>query len=280
MISQDLKNKLIRSDVSKIFFIAISLFLFVLVIKVYFQLNDYKPAWFASTFYPYFGISNSVPASLQHFWVLLIHYFVEDDLRNLLTNTLWLYFFGFILEDIRGQNSVIAFYIISGIVTGIIVLICVGMNANYLPFQFYLGMKAPVMAIATATVASNPKRKVFESFNGGIPIYVVGIVYVVLTMLSAGTAGIAPFMALVGGVMMGVLFNFGLDIQIYKLQQFLTNIYNGDGKNKKPQPKKKVGYRVINVSQDKIDELLDKINDKGINSLTAQEREWLKNHNN
>jgi membrane associated rhomboid family serine protease len=280
MISQDLKYKLIKSDVSKIFFIAISLFLFVLVIKVYFQLNDYKPAWFASTFYPYFGISNSVTASLQHFWVLLIHYFVEDDLRNLLTNTLWLYFFGFILEDIRGQNSVFAFYIISGIVTGIIVLLCVGMNPNYLPFQFYLGMKAPVMAIATATVASNPKRKVFESFNGGIPIYIVGIVYVMLTMISAGTTGIAPFMALIGGVMMGVLFNFGLDIQIYNLQTFITNIYNGDGKNKKKLPKKNIGYRVTNVSQDKIDELLDKINEQGINSLTAQEREWLKNHNN
>jgi membrane associated rhomboid family serine protease len=279
MISQDLKYKLIKSDVSKIFFIAISLFLFVLVIKVYFQLNDYKPAWFASTFYPYFGISNSVASSLQHFWVLLVHYFVEDDLRNLLSNTLWLYFFGFILEDIRGQNAVFAFYILSGIVTGIIVLICVGINPNYLPFQFYLGMKAPVMAIATATVATNPKRRVFESFNGGIPIYIVGILYVALTLASAGTAGIAPFMALVGGVMMGLLFHFGLDMQIYKWQQFLANIYNGDGKNKKPSPKKNVGYKVINVSQDKIDELLDKINATGINSLTAQEREWLKNHN-
>jgi membrane associated rhomboid family serine protease len=280
MISQDLKNKLIHSDVSKIFFISISLFLFALVMKVYFQLNDFKPAWFAATFYPYFGISNSVVTSLQHAWVLLVHFFVEDDLRNLLSSMMWLYFFGFILEDIRGRNAVFALFIIAGIITGIVVLICVGMSASYLPHQFYLGMKAPVMAIAAATIATNPQRKVFTSFNGGIPIYIVGIVFTLLTILSTMSHGIAPVLAIVVGMMVGILYHYGLDLQIYKAQDFFTNLFNKKSHSHAQINKEPVGYRVTQVSQAKIDELLDKINDHGINSLTAQEREWLKNYSN
>jgi membrane associated rhomboid family serine protease len=278
MISQDLKSKLVNSDVSKIFFISISLFLFALVMKVYFQLNDFKPEWFAATFYPYFGISNSVVTSLQHIWVVFLHYFVEDDLRNLISSMMWLYFFGFILEDIRGKNAVFALFILAGIVSGIVVLICVGMNASYLPHQFYLGMKAPVMAIAAATIATNPQRRVFESFNGGIPIYIVGIIFTLLTVLSTMAHGIAPIMAIVAGMMIGILYHYGLDIQIYKAQDFITNLFEKKQKVDKPTPPK--GYKIVQVSQSKIDELLDKINEQGMNSLTAQEREWLKNYSN
>ena len=280
MISQDLKSKLVNSDVSKIFFIAISLFLFALVMKVYFQLNDFKPAWFAATFFPYFGISNSVVTSLQHIWVVFIHFFVEDDLRNLISSMMWLYFFGFILEDIRGKNSVFALFILAGIVSGIVVLICVGMNPSYLPHQFYLGMKAPVMAIAAATIATNPQRKVFTTFNGGIPIYFVGIVFTLLTILSTLSHGIAPVLAIVVGMMIGILYNYGLDIQIYKAQDFLMNIFAKKNQQSTAPSAAPSGYKIVQVSQAKIDELLDKINEQGINSLTAQEKEWLKNYSN
>jgi TRAP-type C4-dicarboxylate transport system substrate-binding protein len=40
------------------------------------------------------------------------------------------------------------------------------------------------------------------------------------------------------------------------------------------------GYQVVQVSQNKIDEILDKINAKGIQSISAQEKEWLKNYSN
>jgi membrane associated rhomboid family serine protease len=278
MISQELKYKLVKSDVSKIFFIAISLFLFVLVIKIYFQLNGNKNDWFEHTFYPYIGISNSVSNSMQHIWVLFIHFFVEQDIKDVISNILWLYFFGFILEDIRGANSVFTLFIIAGFFSGIVVLICVGINANFLPFQYYLGMKAPLMAIAAATIAINPHRKVFVSFNGGIPIYIVGVLFALLTMFTTLRAGVAPIMAEISGIMIGLLFYFGLDIQIYKLQELIKGVVSGD---KKPSPKPKQnnnGYKIVSVSPAKIDELLDKINSQGINSLTAQEREWLKNY--
>ena len=86
MIQQELKYRIVKSDATKIFILCMSMFLFVLLIKVYFQLNDFKPAWFAESYYPFFGISDSVSKTMQHGWVLLTHFLVEDDLLFLLTN--------------------------------------------------------------------------------------------------------------------------------------------------------------------------------------------------
>jgi membrane associated rhomboid family serine protease len=280
MISQRLKNKLVHSDVSKIFFITVSLFLFVLVVKIYFLLNDYKQDWFAQTFYPFFGIKNNTQEALQHAWVFLSHFWIEGDFRDLLSNILWLYFFGFILEENSVEYTVFFLYIIAGIVGGLVVIACVQTNPQFLPKQFYLGMKAPLFAIATATVAMHPKRKVFESFNGGIPIYIVGIVFALLTSLSVANAGLAPMMAIVSGAMVGLLYRFGLDAQIEKWQAMIAawQMRREAAKKSNVEVKENIGYKVVEVSQEKIDELLDKINRSGMQSLTAQEKEWLRIH--
>jgi membrane associated rhomboid family serine protease len=283
MIQQELKYRIVKSDATKIFILCMSMFLFVLLIKVYFQLNDFKPAWFAESYYPFFGISDSVSKTMQHGWVLLTHFLVEDDLLFLLTNSLWLYFFCLLLEESKPANTVFILFIISGILTGLVALILVGINPNFLPAKFYLGMKAPLMTIATAAILANPKRKVFESFNGGIPIAVAGVLFITLTLFVSYQSGLAAVVTIFSGIVVGIIFHYGLQKFVGKYADRL-NDYQAKKDAKENENSlytfEENGYQVVQVSQNKIDEILDKINAKGIQSISAQEKEWLKNYSN
>jgi membrane associated rhomboid family serine protease len=276
MNQQELRYRLFKSSVAKIFFMAISFYSFVMIIKIYFLLNDYKAAWFVDAFYPYLTVNNGVLPTLKHVWVLLTHFFFEDNFFALLGNISWLFFFGLLLEEIRGEYSLVTFYILSGLATGIVVMSIATINPAYLPYKFYFGMQAPIAAIATAAIATNPKRRIFEQINGGLPIYAFGGFYIALQILKSYKAGIAPFAALLVALAIGFWYYKGLDILIYRLQDEIEKWIKGD---KKPEVKRENPYAVVEVTQEKIDELLDKINTTGMESLTAQERKWLENFN-
>jgi hypothetical protein len=208
---------------------------------------------------------------------------VEDDLLFLLTNSLWLYFFGLLLEESKPANTVFILFIISGILTGLVALILVGINPNFLPAKFYLGMKAPLMTIATAAILANPKRKVFESFNGGIPIAVAGALFITLTLFVSYQSGLAAVVTIFSGIVVGIIFHYGLQKFVGKYADRL-NDYQAKKDEKENENAlytfEENGYQVVQVSQNKIDEILDKINAKGIQSISAQEKEWLKNYSN
>ncbi len=281
MNANDIRYRFFKSDVSKIFFITVGIFVFTLMIKVYFQLNDYKADWFASTFYPYFSLNSTVAGSLRHLWVLVVHFCFEENIGVLFSNILWLYFFGLILEDIRGTNSLLSLYFFAGFVSGICILACIALIPHSLPTGFYYGMRAPIMAIVAATVATNPQRRVFEALNGGIPIYVLGILYTLLTVVSSMQLGAAPLMGLLVAIGIGIWYHYGLDLLLLRAQDELTTLINGDKKKtfkNKIKPTQNLGFTVKEVSQQKIDELLDKINISGYNSLSAQEKQWLENY--
>lgn len=106
--------------------------------------------------------------SQYHFW-------------QLVSSMLWLWSFGYIFQDLSGNKHVIPVYIYAG-ASGALSFLAV--NALFPGLgngaQSIMGAGASVVGIAVATTVLAPKYKLFPLVNGGIPLWVLTLVFLVL----------------------------------------------------------------------------------------------------
>ena len=147
------------------------------------------------------------------------------------------------------------------------------------------------MAIAIATTALAPDYRVFPMLNGGIPLWVITIIFVIIDFASIPTANGGGHIAHIGGAAIGFIFVLQLrkgndwSAWMNRFFEWTANLFNPDKKEWKKTAKKEHYYntkgtqpykKVPNVTQNRIDEILDKISQQGYRFLTEEEKEILK----
>ncbi len=226
-------------------------------------------------------------------WTLVTFMFTDDKILHLIGNLFWLGAFGYIMQDLTGNKKLIPIYVYGGFAGALLYLL-----AHVLVPQFqatassayFMGANASIMAIAVATTTVSSDYRIFPLINGGIPLWILTLIYAILDFASIRTADPAQYVAHLGGAAMGFFF-------IYQLRKgrdwsewmnaffdWVDNLFNPDKKTAKPA-KDQFFYKVQaappfkktpNVTQKRIDEILDKINQKGIHFLTDEEKDILK----
>lgn len=237
-----------------------------------------------------------LPANISTFftrpWTLITHMFVHDGVWHVVGNLLWLWAFGHILQDLAGNRKIIPLFIYGGLAGAFAFML----SFNLIPVlkQYIdvpaLGASAGVMAIAIATTAMAPGYRIFPFINGGIPLWVLTMIFVVIDLATIPYNNPGGHIAHLAGAAMGFLFvvmlRKGYDWSFWMNNVFdwITNLFNPDKPKKGKSIKKELFYKATskpykktsNITQQKIDDLLDKINQKGYNSLTEDEKEMLK----
>ncbi len=277
---KDLKYRLLVSNVTSVVFISISAYLFILIIRLYFQLNGTKIPEFENGLVPNFALHNNGSGTLTHAWVVLTHFITEMDIMSLISNVIWLYFFGFMLEEFRGNGATVTLFFMTGLLSGLLLWLLSAIAPSLFASNYYWGMKAPIAAIAAAAVLINPKRGILHGLvPQGIPIYIIGVLYLLLTIVGVVSFGAAGLIAVLFGIGCGWWYIKAVEIPLYKLQKWVNNKLSFN-KNKMTITKNEnfnsKGYNYIQPSEQKLNELLDKINDHGMSSLSPEEKEWLK----
>jgi membrane associated rhomboid family serine protease len=279
MDTNAIKQDIIKSDMMRIFIGALSLFTLLIVVKIYYGLNGEPGVVWMNKFFPFITVNSSALETITKPWVLISHMFVETDIFGLFSNFLWLWLFGFIVEDLRGQNRVLPLFVVTGLICGVLVIVLTAINTNSMKSSFYFGMRNSIIAIAASAVFLRPTYKVFQMFNGGFSLWILGVVFLLLDLSTRGAFDLVNLVAIFASVGIGYLFNgaFGDWIQ-NKVADFYEWLNNAN----KPKPvkiKSADGFRVIDISEDKLNQILDKIHRSGIKSLTANEKEWLQHYN-
>jgi membrane associated rhomboid family serine protease len=241
----------------------------------------------------------TLPASLENLatrpWTLITHMFVHNpaDVWHIIANMLWLWAFGHILQDLTGNRKITPIYIYGGFAGALAYILAFNLIPALrvdLEFAEALGASAGIMAIAIATTVLAPNYRIFPMLNGGIPLWVITVIFLVIDLATIPENNPGGHIAHIAGAGMGFLFM----VQLGKgrdwsgwINQFFdwtTNLFNPEkpakGKavktqlfyNSKVQPYKKTPL----ITQQRIDEILDKIHQKGYQSLTEDEKEMLK----
>lgn len=226
-------------------------------------------------------------------WTLLTHMFAHDSVWHLLGNMLWLWVFGYIFLDLTGNRKIVPLYIY-GAFAGALAFV---LSYNFLPglsqalpVAQALGASAGVMAIAVAVTTISPGYRIFPMLFGGIPIWVLTTIYLIIDLASIPLSNPGGHIAHLAGALMGFLFIFsfrrGYDWSEWMNNFFdwVNNLFNPDKPKKGKNIKQELFYKsdkqpykkTPNITEQRVNEILDKISQKGYNSLTEDEKDILK----
>jgi membrane associated rhomboid family serine protease len=248
---------------------------------------------FDSEILPWFTLSPTFHFFIKHPWTLFTYMFSQTHVLGLISSLLWLWFFGYIFQDLAGNKRLIPLYLYGGVVGGIVFLLC----CNFLPgYRSQLSLIHPfegagtsLMALAIAATTLTPSYRVFPMLNGGIPLWVLTLIFVVIDFATiangSGCIALAHFSGGAVGWLFIVRLRQGHDASgwMVRCYKWGINLFNPEKKHVKPKEQhfykaenKQPYKKATHITQEKIDELLDKISSKGYHFLTDEEKETLK----
>lgn len=288
-IWEDMKDML-RNGTMLNRLIVINIIVFV-VIGVFIQYL-FKPIYPAVL--DYLALSSDIVWNLKHPWVFITHMFMHAGLYHIFWNLLLYYWFGTIVGDLVGDKKILPIYIYGGLMGAVIYLITA---AFIMPQQLAghaLGASAAVMATVIAAAVIAPDYKIRLILIGPISIKYIAVVLLIIDLIgTTGMSNTGGHFAHLGGALFGWFFASNLkrgnDLSL-GFNNFLDRILHlfrgasGTGKTrlkvshksrKKTKKEARSSSKKEKEMQARVDQILDKINEKGYEQLTEEEKEFL-----
>ncbi len=275
---------------------AINALVFVLInfIKIVYYLSDIPLEFFYKQILNWFTLPASLDSLAIRPWTLFTYMFTHHSIWHVISSMLWLWCFGFILQDLTGNNKLIPIYLYGGFVGGVVFVLINNLfpvlERNIAVTEPMLGAGAAVMAVAVATTMLAPDYRIFPLINGGIPLWVLTAIFVAIDFATLASANAGVGAGHLAGGAMGFLFirqlRRGNDWGAWMIQfvNWLDDLFSPEKKHKNKSPKDKLFYqadkkpfdKISNVTQKRLDAVLDKINQQGYQFLTDEEKDFLK----
>jgi membrane associated rhomboid family serine protease len=261
------------------------------IMSVY-RLSRIPDEAFYHNIYAWFTLPATVGKFLTRPWTLFIAPFAQINFIMLLSSLFWLWTFGRIFQDLTGNRRIVPLYLYGSIAGGIIFLVA---NTVFPQLQgngaIFNGASTGVVAIAIATTILSPQYRFFPMIAGGIPLWVITMIFILidLSSVSGNTALVAAHVSS-GFLAYGFAsaLNKGRDWSewLNDLYERFTNLFNPAAKPRARRlVKQEVFYntrgkqpftKTTNLTQQKVDEILDKINQKGYDRLSEEEKDLLR----
>jgi membrane associated rhomboid family serine protease len=278
--------------------IAINLSMFVIFgfIKALYILRyeevDEATRYFNQNILSWIALPADTDMLLRRPWTLLTHFFIDHNIWRVLGNMLWLWVFGYILQDLTGNRKIFPIYLYAALAGGtgfILALNFLPSLQPHLPSALLMGASAGIMGIAVAATTLAPGFRVFTMLNGGIPVWIITAIYLIIDVVTMRNNP-GEHVAHLAGAATGFFFIFsfrkGYDWGgwMNNLYDWWNDLFNPDRPRKGNSRKKELFYKsqrkpfhkTPNVTSQRVDEILDKISQHGYNSLTDEEKELLK----
>jgi len=226
-----------------------------------------------------------LPASLKVFifqpWSIITYFFLHMNFMHILWNMLFLYWFGKIIHDNIGNDTVISLYIIGGIIGGLSYMALFNIIPYYdnrVSESLMLGASAGVFSVVIGSATLLPNYTFYLLFLGPVRIKYIALFYLLLSFFDVTGSNAGGEIAHLGGALMGYLYIRQLQNGV-NMGKGIIDILNIFNKNKKEviSKEEKVKEMKKDISQGEIDKILDKISDSGYASLSKNEKEKLFN---
>ncbi len=241
----------------------------------------------------------TIPPDMGRFiyrpWTLITYAFSHAGFFHILFNMLALYWFGMLISQYLGSAKLVNLYVLGALAGAIIFILAY----NLIPIlaerdsQGMVGASAAVFAIATAAATLLPDYRFHLIFLGPVKIKYIVAVYIVMSILGSAGANAGGNIAHLGGAGMGFLYvkglqagtDFGLWIQrflegvtnLFKSKPKIRVTHRSDKSSSAKRSTKSNDTKSGDVAQEEIDRILDKISEKGYESLSRDEKQKLFN---
>jgi membrane associated rhomboid family serine protease len=292
-VLEEFKNAFSKPNNGHIQLIIINVAVFVVlgILYVFSRIGGFENVFI--TVHDQFSIPPVFSNFLTRPWTILTYAFAHslNDIFHILFNMLALYWFGKLFVEYLGSDKLVALYFLGALAAASFYLLIY----NTVPFfkaqsdfPGMVGASGAIYAIMVGAATLLPDYTFFLLFFGPVRIKYIAGIYILISFLGTTGANAGGNLAHLGGALMGFVYikqlqagvNWGGWITV--VLDWIKNLF-------KPQAKVKVTYRkteskskskasgASKASQEEIDAILDKISDRGYESLSKDEKEKLFN---
>ena len=252
----------------------------------------------AENFLKYFALPTDAQEFIFRPWTFITSFFTHTGFMHILWNMLFLYWFGRLIVEYLGSDRLISLYVLGGIFGSISVLALFALAPISESAQggFALGASAGVFAITVGAATLVPNYRFNLLFIGPVKIQYIAAFFIIRAFLGLKGPNFGGEMAHLAGGLIGYLYIRNLQ-KGTDLGGWITSTISFFKSFFVRQPKMKVNYssrsetktrtrtktakkatpKNQGPTQDEIDAILDKISQKGYESLSKDEKEKLFN---
>ncbi|GGF35193.1 rhomboid family protein [Echinicola rosea] len=297
-----LKNAFNHKDNSlyKLMAINILVFLVFLVIRVFLTISGEGALY--QQLLSYFMMPADVGRIITQPWSIFTYMFMHEGIFHILFNMLFLYWFGLLVQEYLGSRKLANLYILGGLAGAVLYVIMYNVAPFFIEQRdaaLMLGASAGVYAIVVGAATLTPDTTFHLILLGPVKIKYIAIFYVVIAFANSTGANAGGELAHLGGAAIGYVYismlRKGTDLgaPVQAVGRFFESVFAG-------RPNVKVTYRKKNppykseplreneskatkkdgTTQEEIDKILDKIADKGYDSLSKEEKRKLFEYSN
>ena len=256
---------------------------------------------FHQTYLDLLGLPSDPGQLLLRPWTLITTFFTHYGFFHILFNMLFLYWFGRLIHEYLGNSRLISLYIMGGLAGGILYILIYNLSPLFIEEvgrSALIGASASVFAIVVAAATLMPEHQFYLLLLGPVRIKYIAIFYVAMSFFGSIQSNAGGDIAHLGGALVGFIYikrlQKGVDIGswVQSVLDFIRSFF--------VRPKVKVTHRASTgsakasakrssqvrpssdkgIPQEEIDAILDKISEKGYESLTKEEKQKLFNASN
>ncbi len=298
-IMEEFKNafKLPDNGLMQIIFINVAVFIVFSLLHVIFFFLQAVDLY--TSIERYFLLPASITSFLSQPWSLITYFFMHGGFMHIIFNMLFLYWFGIIIKQFIGGSKVVSLYVLGGIVGGLLYLFMYNIVPPFTDradVSIMLGASGGVYAVVVGAATLMPNYSMHLMFLGPVKIKYIALVYVFISLVNTTGANAGGNLAHLGGAALGFIFikqlQDGTDLgkPVHWFLSFIKSFfvhqpkvhvsYKKSTSEKKAAKKKTTATSAktplgIDVSQEEIDAILDKISQHGYESLTKEEKQKL-----
>ncbi len=284
-IAQEIKQSFKQGSVhTKLIYVNLAVFLAVNIVTVVMAMSGHRNGF---SLLEILEAPSYIPHLITKPWTLVTYMFTHENIFHILFNLLALYWFGQIFLRFFSQKQLLSTYIWGGLAGVGLFLLAYNSLPLFTQMKYssaLIGASASIMAITFAAALYSPNYTIYLMFFGPVRLKYIALTYLILDLISIAGTNAGGHIAHLGGAFAGYLIalsfkknsstNLGLG-----WAEGVFSIFSSQKTKMKVVHKRTMSdmeYNQNKVKREKnINEILDKINKTGYESLTKEEREEL-----
>lgn len=252
------------------------------VLKVILIIANDHPQTVGLIMRPYVALGNGVEW-LSKPWTIITFFLVELKLFTLLTNILWLYFFGSALQSLVGYREIFPLFLISNIIGGLLFILMRTFFPTVSSELYLQGALLGILALGSAALFIAPTYRYYISENFSFPLWIGFLIFLILNVVLKFNN--LTFYILIAGVALVAWIYTGMlkrgirwGNNLYKIVDKLNKRFDKDYKKAAVYDSKKIPHLKQSrheLKEVQINNLLEKIHQNGLSSLSKEEHKLL-----
>lgn len=251
----------------------------------FFILSAFAPSVFQNVI-DWLSLSSAVSKAIVKPWTFVTYAFLHADFWHLLFNMIVLNFSSRLFLTYFTQKQFFGLYVLGAVFAGsVFVLADLFLHSN----TILVGASGAIMAVLIAAATYSPLSEIRLLLIGNVKLWHIALVLLVLDLIQIPMSNTGGHLAHIGGSLFGFLYikllQSGTDLSkiVSNVIDYFVSLFsprkatpfkkvhrntNQQTQTKPPKPQK-------DITQQQIDEILDKISKSGYDSLTKEEKEFL-----